>query len=87
MLGVAHSISCGLERFSTFETSTRPFENATTASWNKAVESWGAREEKQWVYKDDNAVVVTTIQPSRDVWKEEEMKRVIPKLRHLRARN
>lgn len=51
------------------------------------MESWGAREEKQWVYKDDNAVVVTTIQPSRDVWKQEEVKRVIPKLRHLRVRN
>ncbi|KAF9455744.1 hypothetical protein BDZ94DRAFT_1315875 [Collybia nuda] len=75
-------------RLRTSDSSSR--SNGNTTSWNKSMGSWSgvsAGDETQLVYKDDTAVVVTTIQPSRDVWKEEEMKRVIPKLRHLKARN
>jgi hypothetical protein len=83
------SCSCGLGRLST-ESNTRPFGTAMDKSWNNKTGSWGGVpgvDEKQWIYKDDQAVVVTTIQPSRDVWREEEMKKVIPKLRHLKVRN
>lgn len=74
---------------STFETSTRPFDDSNATSWNKAiaVDSWSTEEEQNWFYKEDQTVVVTAIQPSRDIWKEEDMRRIIPKLRHLRVRN
>lgn len=56
--------------------------SGSSSSWSTT--AGGSWEEvsnlgkKQWidVYNDDNAVMVTTIQPTKDVWKEEEMKRI-----------
>jgi hypothetical protein len=42
---------------------------------------------KQWIdmYNDDSAVVVTTIQPAKDVWKGEDMNRIVPNRKDVKA--
>ena len=62
-----------------------PWKTAAGGSWEE-VSTVG---KKRWIdmYNRDSAVVVTTIKPTKDVWKEEDMKRIIPKLRDLKARS
>jgi hypothetical protein len=52
-------------------------------SWEE-VSSTG---KKKWIdlYNDDNAVVMTTIQPDREVWKGGDVKRIIPKFRGVKV--
>lgn len=74
-----------LERPDTFDVRSQDYSAA------RRVTVWGGvgpqkKREGRWVgqvYNDENAVVVTTIQP-KEGWQEEDIAHVIPRLRQLK---